>query len=115
MSSHTTYEDFIYKVTLFHTSDDKEYDSKTVTAVNPHPTCAVSGTMTTELSYAQSTIDVFHIWNLVHSYTCSIETITADLYDETFLTGDVDTLEGKNSLGTAPEGLPELVYANFPI
>jgi hypothetical protein len=115
LDTDSTFEDFTYTVTLYHTSDDSKYDSKTITAVNPHPTCEVSGTMTTSLGNPTGSLEVDHTWTLVHSYTCSIETITADLFDETFLTSDVDAKVGKNSLATAPDGLPDLIYDNFPI
>jgi len=69
--------------------------------------------MTSELAIKDGKINVIHEWTVNESYTCSIETITASLYDEDFETEDVSPVT--SSLVTIPEDLPELVYDSFPI
>ncbi len=111
--THTSYYSYYYTITFYHTADDSVYTSQSTSAANPHPACDITGAMTTSLELVAGQINVHHDWTLNPLYTCSIAVLSADLYDEDFETLAVSTVSDK--LTTVPEGLPELVYANFPI
>jgi len=111
----TSYYDWTYNLALYH-QDNELYAEASAEAVSPHPSCTLSGELSTELTLVNGKVQVDHQWTVDHSYTCVIEDVEANLYDEEFESIGVKVDDGEEvSMETAPDGLPDLVYANFPI